>query len=39
METFLVVFLMMYFGEHKLNQEEVTLESKAAQIEQVQPAN
>ena len=39
METFLVVFLMMYFGEHKLNKEEVTLEPETAQIEQVQAAN
>lgn len=35
METFLVVFLMMYFGEHKLNEEEVTLEPETVQVERI----
>lgn len=33
METYLVLFLMMYFGSHNLDTEEVNLESDAAIVE------
>lgn len=32
METYLLLFLMMYFGEHNLNQEEVNQELEPTPI-------